>query len=193
MQMAPDKAESGKNSYRIVERIIFSKGKSLYIISPYVSGYYAKMLARVALRKNVYLITTEQTKRTVFGRPGRIAAPGPRPLHGAYVAAIAALAYFLGMYAFALIFIDVFGLWLAMLALHRIAFRGRRPRINVRSVNDSFVHEKIYIGEGIAATGSANLTYAGMHRNIERMEAFSGHDDVARLKRHFDELWKSAE
>ena len=37
--------------------------------------------------------------------------------------------------------------------------------------------------------GSANLTYSGMHKNIEHIEVIKEGDRIAELEKHFRQLW----
>ncbi|MDE1811173.1 MAG: hypothetical protein KGH66_03965, partial [Candidatus Micrarchaeota archaeon] len=68
--------------------------------------------------------------------------------------------------------------------------RRLETRLRVRIADKKFVHEKLYIGESTAITGSANLTFNGMHKNIEHIETTADPRKVQELTRHFDELWK---
>ena len=50
----------------------------------------------------------------------------------------------------------------------------------------------MYIAEHAAATGSANLTYSGMHRNVEHLSMTYSHDEIRRLEKQFWRLWDAA-
>jgi len=71
-------------------------------------------------------------------------------------------------------------------------FKQGAGNIEVRVSGGPFVHEKIYIGSDTAITGSANLTYSGMHRNIEHIEITHDPERIAELGRHFNGLWNEA-
>ena len=53
----------------------------------------------------------------------------------------------------------------------------------------NFVHAKMYISGQMAMIGSANLTYSGMHRNIEHMSVIRSSREIGRLASQFWELW----
>ena len=67
--------------------------------------------------------------------------------------------------------------------------KGPRSNLRLKVVTDKFIHEKLYISDDNAIVGSANLTYAGMHKNIEHIELINEQDKVNQLSEHFDELW----
>ena len=53
-----------------------------------------------------------------------------------------------------------------------------------------FVHAKMYISENEAISGSANLTYRGMRRNVEIIEIMHDKDSVESMRRTFWKMWK---
>jgi phosphatidylserine/phosphatidylglycerophosphate/cardiolipin synthase-like enzyme len=101
-----------------------------------------------------------------------------------YFALLSAIALYLGFYYIAA---PIVALALASFAL---MLRSRRSTaIQLKVIRDKFVHEKLYISNGTAVIGSANLTYSGMHKNIEHVEVIRNGKEVDALKRHFEELW----
>ncbi|MGC8671522.1 MAG: phospholipase D-like domain-containing protein, partial [Candidatus Micrarchaeia archaeon] len=60
-------------------------------------------------------------------------------------------------------------------------------------VPKEFVHAKLYIGEAEALEGSANLTFSGMHKNIEQLRLVKSEEEIKALKAEFDKLWKNLE
>jgi phosphatidylserine/phosphatidylglycerophosphate/cardiolipin synthase-like enzyme len=59
-------------------------------------------------------------------------------------------------------------------------------------ISRAFMHAKIYGADGvIAATGSANLTFSGLNRNVEHVEVFQG-PEASPVINSFYELWNRA-
>jgi phosphatidylserine/phosphatidylglycerophosphate/cardiolipin synthase-like enzyme len=67
--------------------------------------------------------------------------------------------------------------------------RRRGSNIRVKVVTNRFIHEKMYLSDDGAITGSANLTFSGMHRNIEHIDMVNDREKVRGLLGHFEELW----
>jgi phosphatidylserine/phosphatidylglycerophosphate/cardiolipin synthase-like enzyme len=182
---------SGSASYREVEKLLYGRGRGLSIVSPYLSRYYVRKLAGIARRKRIRLITTAQTakeERELVRYLGRRGA-------SIWLKALIALLLFIALSA-------LVGFWfLALMAMQALALDSmlltisaarRKPNIEVRFVRGVFVHEKLYISEKQAITGSANLTWSGMHKNIEHLEITRNPDRIRALADHFQELWERA-
>ncbi|MCL5680311.1 MAG: phospholipase D-like domain-containing protein [Candidatus Marsarchaeota archaeon] len=185
------RAISTESSYKAVDKLLFSKGRNLYIISPFVSEYYLKMLKRLSSRKNVYLITSESSYSKAVEYAGSRLAGTPKISHAAIVAATVALTALAKQYMIALLAIDMLGIWAAFFTVAMLSPK-RKSRMHVKIVRGNFVHEKVYIGENRAITGSANLTYSGMHKNTERIEIIDDKKEVKELRRHFEDMWHKA-
>ncbi len=186
------RAMSTESSYKSVEKLLFSKGRNLYVISPFVSTYYLKLLKRISSRKNVYLITSESAFEKSVEISGSKPFGKPRVVHAAIVLAMFLAAYLIEEYVIALVFLDAIAAW-CMFFLIGMAGRTRKGRMHVRVVKGNFVHEKVYISDSMAITGSANLTYSGMHKNTERISVIDDKKEIEELRRHFGELWHRAE
>jgi len=182
-------AMSTESSYKSVEKLIFSKGKVLYIISPYISDYYLKILKRVSSRKKVYLITSGASYENAVRISGIHALGHPRILHGFLVVAFAAIFVIAHEYVLSLLAMDAFAAWAAIFSFAML-LPEKRGNMRVRTIKDNFVHEKIYITDNYAITGSANLTYSGMHKNTERIGIVEDKKELSELKGHFAEMWK---
>jgi phosphatidylserine/phosphatidylglycerophosphate/cardiolipin synthase-like enzyme len=102
----------------------------------------------------------------------------------AYFLLLSAAALYLRFYyiAMPIIIIALVSLALMLKSRHSTAMQ-------LKVIKDKFVHEKLYISNGTAVTGSANLTYSGMHKNIEHVELTRDVKEVSELTRHFEELW----
>jgi phosphatidylserine/phosphatidylglycerophosphate/cardiolipin synthase-like enzyme len=185
------RAMSTESSYKAVEKLLFSKGRNLYIISPFVSAYYLKALKRISSRKNVYLITSESSYKKAVEYAGSSNYGIPKPQHAAVVAAVAVLAFILRQYIITLLAIDMFGIWASFFSVAMLSPK-KKSRMHVRIVRGNFVHEKVYISEKSAITGSANLTYSGMHKNTERINIVDDKKEIEELRRHFEDMWRKA-
>jgi phosphatidylserine/phosphatidylglycerophosphate/cardiolipin synthase-like enzyme len=87
------------------------------------------------------------------------------------------------LYAYALIAVA-----LTLIAGYFASITGNR---NISMVMPKrFVHAKMYISENEAISGSANLTYRGMHRNVEMLEIMHDKESVESMSSTFWKMWK---
>jgi phosphatidylserine/phosphatidylglycerophosphate/cardiolipin synthase-like enzyme len=176
---------SGKESYKYIDRLLYSGERSLRIISPFISAYYAKRLYRIARRKQVYIITSKAAARDEKESKKLFYSPSPRLSVIAYLALLSLIIAALGLYPFFLITV----LLLCIAIFMRI--RSTNTKLHVKIVRSDFIHEKLYISDTTAITGSANLTYPGTHKNIESISITRNPEDIKRFRRHFDGLWRA--
>ena len=178
-----DRSYSGKDSYRHVERILRSE-RNLLIVSPYIDGHYAGFLVRHSRGKRIRVLSSSMQPDAYRKLRGRNIAPAVT--FAMMAAAFDAILFLLGMQflPFALVTAAIAALFIAL------SFRGNK-NISVKVPRD-FVHAKMYIGDNVAAEGSANLTYAGMHKNVEHIDVIYDRKRIADLKRQFAALWDSA-
>ncbi|HEY3341202.1 MAG TPA: phospholipase D-like domain-containing protein DpdK [Anaerolineae bacterium] len=64
-------------------------------------------------------------------------------------------------------------------------------RVHYRTHPD--LHEKLLIGDGYCLSGSSNLTYSGVHRNIERVQLDTLKADVAEARITWRHRWQEGE
>ncbi len=187
------KSLSGSQSYKPVEHMIFSRGRELRIISPYISPYYMKMLLRISRRKSVYIITSPSTYDSLSGQFGiKAHRLGPKPLHGGILILISIFLALLSQYLLSLIALDFFGIWVIAYIISLFLSKKSRKNLHMKKTSGEFVHEKIYISDDEAIVGSANLTFSGMHKNIEHIELIKDPAEIKHLKSHFMGIWASA-
>ncbi len=187
---ASPRAYSGNEGYKHVERL-FRSSRSIDIITPYIGIQYAKMLYGLAgSGKRIRLIISkgQDSNSVAIGYLG----PRVRSNMGYSLASAASfmafvLLYIVNMPYEASILLLLFLLF-TFLALRRAP---RNRNIYVRYA-PGFVHEKIYIGDSEAITGSANLTYSGMHKNTEYLEVIRDSNRIDALERHFNTLWNGS-
>ncbi|EQD48311.1 hypothetical protein B2A_08021 [mine drainage metagenome] len=185
---SPSKSYSGSESYKYVERLLRSS-RSIDIVTPYIGAYYAKALVRHAAsgKRIRVIIANGQAVNSEATSYVKSAVSGSRRYTHISVLSFLAfiLSYLYGLQYLSLIFLLVFLFFLAS-ALKRIP--KKKLDIAVRYAQ-GFVHEKMYIGDSEAITGSANLTYSGMHKNIEHLEITMDAGKISDLEKHFNALW----
>ncbi len=184
-----DASHSGCDCHRYIEPLIRERAAELLVVSPYIDAHYARVLVDVGRRKRVRVITSADSEGALRRA---IAGSGVGMLRHAkallVIGAMAALTAFLGLY---FLFIVLAALLAGIIGAGYI--RHRRilgSNIRVRVARGMFVHEKLYISDGTAITGSANLTYSGLHRNMEHVEVTRKRERIGALRAHFRLLWR---
>ncbi|VVB76767.1 PLD-like domain protein [uncultured archaeon] len=173
---------SGSSSYLYVEDLL-RRQKNLLIVSPFIDGYYARYLLSHSHGKNIRIISSSmQDDAAKLLRNTDL-----RPALGfASAVFVANVAFFLLGWQFI-----AFAALSSIAAAAFIALSFKKHSGITVKVPKSFVHAKMYIGDDLAIEGSANLTYAGMHKNVEHVEVITDRARVAELRRQFIELWNS--
>ena len=186
----PSVLYSGDSSYRYVDRLIKDRDGELMIISPYLSGHYVNMLAKAAQSRKIRVITSNNSMGYRNSKLKNFAVGGTR----GYVKAVI---FFLILDAISIILNFAYTtailtfIVLAIAALAYLRYKKTNRNMQVKVITDRFVHEKMYISDNIAISGSANLTYNGMHKNIEHIEVTKDTAKIRELKAHFESMWKS--
>ncbi|MEM4099449.1 MAG: phospholipase D-like domain-containing protein [Candidatus Micrarchaeaceae archaeon] len=168
---------SGSESYRYLKHVLNGKGP-LLVVSPYIDVYYASALKRISASRKVYVIASsidDKARKYLIHR--RISW---NFLALALIFLVASIVLGLLSLLVSIAFFEVF------------LMRYKTPSNIFIKVPASFVHAKIYISDEAALYGSANLTYAGMHKNIEHIELTRNKDEIESLSRQFWKLWRSA-
>ncbi len=177
---------SGSDSYKFIDKMINSRGSELLIVSPYIDAYYAKALLRASRYRRVRIVTAPDA---LAYRGSCLKSLSTERLKGyaqtsAYFTLLSMITLYLRFYYVAIPIVVV-----ALVSLVLMLRSRQSTAIQLKVITDKFVHEKLYISNGAAMIGSANLTYRGMHKNIEHVEIVRGEKEVAMLKRHFEDLW----
>ncbi len=175
---------SGHESYRYVEKII-KNGRNICISSPYIDRYYAAFLLRNCAGKQIRIIASSidsDAARMLRGGGVRL---WPFKL-SAFVIIMDAFLYLLHAAGLALIAASV-----ALIACSLFFVRMKSRGISLK-VPREFVHAKMYIAETEAASGSANFTYRGMHKNVEHIDVVTDPKDVKELRRQFQSIWDAS-
>ncbi len=177
---------SGQDSYKQVDALI-AHARKLMIVSPYISNGYAKVLAaRAASGVSVRVVTSESAVGKGSVLKGGFGMPYVKAI--LFLVLLDAISIYLGFIYTTLII----SLMIAILGTLSFARRrGISLNMVVKVSRDRFVHEKIYLSDDIAITGSANLTFSGMHRNVEHIYVIRDPARVRELRAHFERLWAS--
>ncbi len=177
---------SGSDSYKFIDGMIKSKGSELLVVSPYVDNYYAKALLRASRHRRVRIVTSPDAiaHKDSFLRHITLQRMKGYAKATVYFGLLSMITFYLRFYY---VLVPIAALAIVSLAL---TLRSRHSTaIRLKVVKNKFVHEKLYISNGTAVTGSANLTYSGMHRNIEHVDVTKDPQEVGVLMKHFEALW----
>ncbi len=173
----------GSDSYRHIDRML-DTSRRMHIVSPYLDRYYAERIFRNASRSEFYIISSsmDEGARHVLRRRGSLPTLA---VYGLFSAALLYAFIALGIYGYALL-APAIPLVIGMAKYRSSSSRSRRIHLKVP---DRFVHAKMYVSERQAVMGSANLTYKGMHSNVEAIEVTEEQDKVDKLLDQFWEMW----
>ncbi len=173
---------SGSESYRYVEKLLESE-KNILIVSPYIDNYYAKYLVAHAGGKRMYVISSAiQQKAEKILRGGGFREMAAAALSAIFLILIAA-SFFVLYLVFIAIPLGAIIFWFRLQS-------ERRANVHLK-IPKRFVHAKMYIGDGCAVEGSANLTFSGMHRNIESIRMVSDAGEISEMKGQFWKMWNA--
>jgi phosphatidylserine/phosphatidylglycerophosphate/cardiolipin synthase-like enzyme len=182
---------SGDSSYKEIEGLIKSS-RFLKIISPYISPYYAKMLLSASQKKEIKIITSNskinQRSISILSKKMNSKIYIKSFLYIITVGVIFAVIQF---YFLAILTIIALILVAALALIRYSSIRKRKLYLKVAF--EKFIHEKLYISDNAAISGSANLTYSGLHKNIEHIEMIDDKSKIDALAEHFDSLWNGVQ
>ncbi len=190
--MSSGSGYSGTESYKYIEPLLRERGSRLIVVSPYISPDYARIIVREAGKRSVYVLTSEASRGASQGEAIRI-LQSTRRLSRRYVAIMAYLSLLLATslvihsYYLALLVASVM-MAFSVVLLSTSRSPGRYLHLKIAGPN--FVHEKLYISDTKAIVGSANLTYSGLHRNVEHIEIIRDGARRRELIAHFESLWR---
>ncbi|MHB1830099.1 MAG: phospholipase D-like domain-containing protein [Candidatus Micrarchaeaceae archaeon] len=171
----------GSSAYKYVDDLISKKGDIL-IVSPYIDRYYAELILKKSKGSRFYVISS-----SIEGRALEILGDKHSQLWLIGYLALSAIMFWL---AFSIgIRWPYLLISLVPLAIGAIKHLGRGSKMALK-VPRKFVHAKMYISDGMAITGSANLTYSGTHKNSEHINIIYDEEEISRLKDQFWEIWR---
>lgn len=172
---------SGQQCYKFAEGLI-RRGREILIVSPYIDGYYARFLMENSDGKKIKILSSSmdpEAKRILRRKKplGMLSAVSLLVLSVDYLSLTARLLTIFVIVVSAII-----------LAVALVAFKLKKYEMEVK-VPRGFVHAKMYISENEAIHGSANLTYSGMHKNVEHIEVIREREKIEMLRKEFYRLW----
>jgi len=186
-----DEQYSGDSTYRFVDKLIMADSRKLLVVSPYIGNSYAKLLISEARRKKVYVVTSQSSleyENSVLKGIPEIGAMKRYLKPMAYFSVITAFAVYFNLSYFVYPLIAIV---LVFVALTYLTYRKTRSNFLLKVSREKFVHEKLYINDREAIVGSANLTFSGMHKNVEHIQMIRDMKKRDALEDHFKKLWSS--
>jgi phosphatidylserine/phosphatidylglycerophosphate/cardiolipin synthase-like enzyme len=172
----------GKESYRIIDRLVNSTGP-ICIVSPYIDVHYAKMMTKNR-RARFYIISSSigEDAHRLMARSRYISK---RRIICGITLSIASYAVMRLLYPLQ----SPFGLALPLaIAVASLALAISKSNITIKKPR-RFIHSKFYVCDFLAVEGSANLTYNGTHKNIEQISYTEDAKRISALKDQFEKLW----
>ncbi|MEM0142603.1 MAG: phospholipase D-like domain-containing protein [Candidatus Parvarchaeum sp.] len=171
---------SGSNSYIYVEKLI-KDSKELLIVSPYIDEHYAHFLISNSRGKKIKVISSSLDKKAE-----RILTQGITVRYLIFGLIFFAIANMFEYLMFGINEVFIIGTSLFLIIFLVIFPKG--SKVEFRKPK-GFVHAKFYIGDNEVIQGSANLTYNGMHKNVENISIIHDEKDIEKLRKEFYKLW----
>ncbi len=175
---------SGSSSYKQINKLLRSKSKYIMISTPYIDNYYLKILGRISRKRKVMLVSSKASNKKIKKFMSNKIRKFSVMFFVVYLASLLGI-WFMGLY---LILQNAF-VYIPLIFSIVISIVSKGTKLKVHIIGNEFVHEKLYITEKLAITGSANLTYAGTHKNIEHIEIIEDLEKIRGLRKHFEKLW----
>ncbi len=192
---------SGKGVGREIEPLLRRAKKRIWVVSPFISEKYAKLLIKKAEEGvDVRVITTERSAKMF--RPKRFiltkTAASLLSLASVVEPPLLIIPVILVCYIFKLegLVISVVGGLISVLLQSHLPLSFllsaypliRKGKLRVVTTSKTFVHSKLYVIDDVAISGSANLTVSGLWKNYETITIFEGREarDVVSL---FKKMW----
>ena len=152
---------TGRGIGRIFEEVL--RAREAYVISPWISGKYAVELARAVKEGRAYVITSLDSE--FLGQLGYTISH-TRLIIGIIIATIGIITSIISPIVGIPIITTGIIITIYRKARQRPDWAGR-IRVSPKLGNNGFIHIKLYIADGQAWIGSANMTPSAIHNNIE--------------------------
>lgn len=174
----------GRSSFKYVEPLLNDE-KEILIVSPYIDTYYANYLRSHARGKRILVISSA------------IGKDDAKKLISRRRAWLKALFFLLVLSSIGLVLVSAGTTSLVFLAMTALIFplflveqlRLKEEHNISLKIPKSFVHAKLYVGKNAAVEGSANLTFAGMHKNVEHVSVTRDPQEISELRKQFWRIW----
>jgi phosphatidylserine/phosphatidylglycerophosphate/cardiolipin synthase-like enzyme len=172
----------GSSSYKHVDKLL-KKSRNVLIVSPYIDDYYAEFILSNSRGKTFHIVSSSM-KESAAMRLQESKVPAAMAM---CIVAVVANVLFASFGAF---YVQFAAVTLSLSLLYLLSAGISKNRIYIRTPK-GFVHAKMYIGDSEAIEGSANLTYQGMHRNVEKIRVTGNEARMREMKDEFWRLWRS--
>jgi phosphatidylserine/phosphatidylglycerophosphate/cardiolipin synthase-like enzyme len=175
----------GDDSHKYLKKLM-EGGNRIYIVSPYIDDYYSGVILKNSKNKKFYIVSSSLGKNIRRRLEDR---------NRTYILSLYLIIFLLSLAILSsfetnLVYLAVFGA-IGVLYLVSLFVRYRRNRVELR-VPSRFVHAKMYLSDKMGIHGSANLTYKGMHENMEHINITYDKGEIGRLKDEFWRIWNSS-
>ncbi len=184
----------GQNAGRVLLPLIHSARRQLFVCSPFIGPGYARLLVQKARSGvDVYVLTSLASENRTHKEALAVLTSRPPPmLHQSLIPiTFGFLFLFFSLLHSSWVFMYLGAMFLAIGLVYSFRkLRAPRHRSGLQlRISRAFIHAKIYgADDAIAATGSANLTFSGLNRNVEHVEIFEG-SEASPVIDSFYELW----
>lgn len=184
----------GQNAGRVLLPLIHSARRQLFVCSPFIGPEYARLLVHKARSGvAVYVLTSSASENKTHQEALAVLTSRSAPmLHRSLILiAFGFLFLLFGLVrsSWALMYLGAMFLAIGLVYSFRKLQAPRHQSGLQLRISRDFVHAKIYGADGvIAATGSPNLTFSGLNRNVEHLEVFE-EPEASPLINSFYELW----
>lgn len=174
---------NGRDCYKYTEKLL-RNSRELFIVSPYIDEYYAHFLKKVGKGKRIKIISSSIEKRA----EKILSKRKPLGLLLSFLIVVVGSDYLINL--FGLLSNAEIAVSAGLVLISMLLFMRIKYDISIKKPKD-FVHAKMYISDHSAIHGSANLTYNGMHTNVEHIEIVENKENIEKLKDEFFKMWKS--
>ena len=157
---------TGRSIGRIFEEVL--RAREAYIISPWIQGRYAVELAKAVREGRAHVITSLDESNEFIRQIGIRQVDVKRPIIGALTSLIGIYTIIRGLSVIG-IGIIIIGIYITLTSIRPRprSELNNRIRLSPKIGNNGFIHIKLYIADGQAWIGSANMTPSAIHNNIE--------------------------
>ena len=161
--------QTGRGIGEVFEKVV--NAREAYVVSPWISGKYAIELARAVREGRAFVVTSldsELLRHIAIPRSG---------LTGILTIMIGVFMITISIAGLAISILTLIlapvGVWLIVVGYRMLKESSKRPgwigrvRVSPRMGEDGFIHIKLYIADGEAWIGSANMTPSAIYNNVE--------------------------
>jgi len=187
----------GQHAGSVLLPVLQSAKRKLFVCSPFISPEYARLLvSRARGGVAVYVLTSQAPENKIHQESLSILAG--RSINQSasrrsfLLAGLGLLFLLLSLLNSSWVLVYVGAMFLALWFVYsRLPVRHAPQGLQLK-ISSSFIHAKIYAADDrVAVTGSPNLTFSGLNKNVEHVDVFEGREAVPVIE-SFRRLWNSA-